>query len=70
MSCSPQWQSTPGRSASGNRRGVTDTDLFAVFRWSPGGLVVCAALLVGASFGMYPALRASRLMPIDAISRQ
>ena len=43
------------------------SDVFAAF--APGTLVLAAgaAIFVGMAFGIYPALRAARLSPIDAI---
>ena len=51
-------------------RHFTRSELYAAFTW---GTVLVAALVsvaTGLVFGMYPALRASRLSPIDAIRHE
>ncbi len=51
-------------------RHQTKADIYAAFTW--GTVLVCAvaALTVGLAFGLYPALRASRLSPIEAIRHE
>jgi putative ABC transport system permease protein len=51
-------------------RHETEAQVFAAFTW--GTVLVCAlaALALGLTFGLYPALRASRLSPIDAIRHE
>ncbi len=51
-------------------RQQTEAEVYAAFTW--GTVLVCAiaALTVGLVFGLYPALRASRLSPIDAIRHE
>jgi putative ABC transport system permease protein len=42
----------------------------ATFSWSTVAVAALAALLVGIVFGTYPARRAGRLSPIDAIRHE
>ncbi|HSB53120.1 MAG TPA: ABC transporter permease [Gemmatimonadales bacterium] len=51
-------------------RAQTEAQLYAAFSGQSLLVVVAAALFVGVAFGIYPALRASRLSPIDAIRHE
>jgi putative ABC transport system permease protein len=51
-------------------RANTEAEIHAAFTWGTLVVSVIAALVVGMVFGMYPALRASRLSPIDAIRHE
>jgi putative ABC transport system permease protein len=51
-------------------RSQTQADMFAAFTWGTAAVGVIAAVTVGFLFGMYPALRAARLSPIDAIRHE
>lgn len=51
-------------------RAQTTMLIFAGFSWGTLVASAGAALIVGLVFGTYPALRASRLSPIDAITRE
>lgn len=44
--------------------------VYAVFTWSSVAVAVVAAVTIGLVFGIYPALRAARLSPIDAIRHE
>ncbi len=44
--------------------------LHASFAWSTAVFAVGSATVVGLAFGLYPALRAARLSPIDAIRHE
>jgi len=48
-------------------RAQTEAVVAAAFTWQTAALALGLALMVGLGFGIYPALRASRLSPIDAI---
>ncbi|HWA15202.1 MAG TPA: ABC transporter permease [Gemmatimonadales bacterium] len=48
-------------------RQQTSALIFAGFSWGSMAVAAVSALFVGLTFGLYPALRASRLSPIDAI---
>ncbi len=51
-------------------RQQSEARVYAAFSWGTVVVSGLAALIVGVVFGMYPALRASRLSPIDAIRHE
>jgi len=51
-------------------RSRTEATVYAAFTWGTVFVAVGAAVAVGITFGMYPALRAARLSPIDAIRHE
>ena len=51
-------------------RAETDARIFAAFTWGTVLVAVLAGVTVGIGFGTYPALRAARLAPIDAIRHE
>jgi putative ABC transport system permease protein len=51
-------------------RAKSAAQVYAAFTWGTLTVSALAALLVGVVFGMYPAIRASRLSPIDAIRHE
>ncbi|HEY7569628.1 MAG TPA: ABC transporter permease [Gemmatimonadaceae bacterium] len=51
-------------------RSQTRATIYAGFTWSTVAVAVGSAVVVGIAFGMYPALRASRLSPVDAIRHE
>ena len=51
-------------------RSATDVPFQAAFDWSTVAIICAVALLVGLIFGTYPAYRASRLSPIDALRHE
>ena len=51
-------------------RAKTSVPMYAGLTWSTLAAGIASALLVGVIFGTYPALRASRLSPVDAIQRE
>ncbi len=48
-------------------RRVTDAPLTMILTWNPILVAVAAAFMVGLTFGVYPARKASKLSPTDAI---
>jgi putative ABC transport system permease protein len=51
-------------------RAQTRATIYAGFTWGTVLVAVGSAVVVGIAFGMYPALRASRLSPVDAIRHE
>lgn len=51
-------------------RTQTKAAIYAAFTWGTVLVAVGSAVVVGIAFGMYPALRASRLSPVDAIRHE
>lgn len=51
-------------------RARTEAIVYAAFTWTTLVVAAGAAVAVGLAFGMYPALRAARLSPIDAIRHE
>jgi putative ABC transport system permease protein len=51
-------------------RSQTQAPIFAAVTWQTLAVSAAASVVVGLVFGTYPALRASRLAPIDAIQRE
>jgi len=51
-------------------RHITEAPFYAAFNWSTVVIVLVVALLIGIIFGTYPAWRASRLAPVDAIRHE
>lgn len=55
---------------TGMMRARTEAVVYAAFTWGTIAVATAAALFVGFAFGMYPALRAARLSPIDAMRHE
>jgi putative ABC transport system permease protein len=51
-------------------KSLTELPFQAAFTWNTIMVVSVMAFLVGIIFGTYPALRASRLNPVDAIRHE
>jgi len=51
-------------------RAQTQAPMYAAFTWGTVAVAVMAAAIVGVAFGIYPALRAASLSPIEAIRHE
>lgn len=51
-------------------RSVTKVPFYAVYTWNTFLIITIVSLVVGIAFGTYPAVRASRLDPVEAIRRE
>lgn len=48
----------------------TDAQMYAAWTWQTGAVAAVAAMTIGMLAGLYPAVRAARLTPLDAIQRE
>ncbi|WP_375447161.1 ABC transporter permease [uncultured Fibrella sp.] len=51
-------------------KAITDVPFQAAYTWNTFGLIIAIAMLIGIIFGTYPAMRAARLDPVEAIRRE
>ena len=51
-------------------RARTDVPMFAALTWQTAAISAGAAVVIGIAAGTYPAMRAARLTPLDAIQRE
>jgi putative ABC transport system permease protein len=51
-------------------RALTEVPFFALYTWNTLAVISIVALAVGIIFGTYPAIRASKLDPVEAIRRE
>ncbi|XWW43853.1 ABC transporter permease [Fibrella sp. USSR17] len=51
-------------------KAITDVPFQAAYTWNTFGLIIAIAMLIGILFGTYPAMRAARLDPVEAIRRE
>jgi putative ABC transport system permease protein len=49
---------------------ITKVPFYAMYTWNTLAIISTVALVVGVVFGTYPAIRASRLDPVEAIRRE
>lgn len=51
-------------------KAITDVPFQAAYTWNTFALIIVIAMLIGVVFGTYPAMRATRLDPVEAIRRE
>ncbi|TAE32616.1 MAG: ABC transporter permease [Cytophagales bacterium] len=51
-------------------KALTDVPFQVAYTWNTFGVIVVVAMLIGIIFGTYPAMRAARLDPVEAIRRE